>query len=59
MGTLIIFFIMVTGIALVIDTMLTHTFPAFTIIGFLLLAGCTGMKAYEKHLINKNKFWNK
>lgn len=59
MGTLVIFFIMLSGIAVVIDTMLTYTFPAFTIISLLLFAGNIGIKLYEKYLRNKNKFWDK
>ena len=50
---------MVTGIAIVIDTMLTHTFPAFTLIALLLVSGSAGMKAYERYLMKKNKFFNR
>lgn len=59
MGILIIFFVMVTGIAIVIDTMLTHTFPAFTLIALLLFAGSAGMKAYQRYLMKKNKFFDR
>lgn len=59
MGILIIFFVMLTGIALVVDTMLTYTFPAFTLIALLLFTGNTGMKVYTRHLMNKNKPWDK
>lgn len=59
MGTLVIFFTMLSGIAIVVDTMLTHTFPAFTLIAILLFAGNIGIKLYERHLINKKKPWDK
>ena len=59
MGIMIIFFVMLLGIALVVDTMLTYTFPAFTLIALLLFAGNAGMKIYEKHLIKKKKPWDK
>lgn len=59
MGILVIFFVMLLGIALVVDTMLTYTFPAFTLIALLLFAGNAGMKLYEKHLIKKKKPWDK
>ena len=59
MGIMIMFFVMLTSIALVVDTMLTYTFPAFTLIALFLFAGNTGMKIYEKHLIKKKKPWDK
>lgn len=55
MGVLVIFFIMLTGITIVVDTMLTHTFPAYTLIALLLFAGNIGMKAYTGYLRNKNR----
>lgn len=59
MGVLVIFFIMLTGITIVVDTMLTHTFPAYTLIALLLFAGNIGMKAYTGYLRNKNRPWDK
>lgn len=59
MGVLVIFFIMLTSIALVVDTLLTYTFPAYTLIALLLFIGNIGMKIYTRYLINKLKPWNK
>ena len=58
MGDLVIFFIMLTGIAIVVDKMLLHTYPAFILITLILFAGCTSMKAYTRYLMNKNKPWD-
>ena len=38
-----------TGIAFVIDTMLTYTFPAYTLIGLIILLTVFLVKTYEKY----------
>lgn len=37
------------GIALIVDTMLTHTYPAYTLIGIVIPIGSTSYKAYINH----------
>ena len=49
-----IFCSMLVGIALVVDKMLTHTFPAYTLIGIIIFIGLFSMKTYEQYLIKKN-----
>ena len=53
-GMLVIFCLMIFGIALVVDTMLAHTFPAYTLIGLIIFVGVVSMKTYEQYLIKKN-----
>lgn len=36
-------------IALIVDKMLTYTFPAYTLIGIAVLIGSTSYKAYINH----------
>lgn len=59
MGALVIFFIMLISITIVVDTMLTHTFPAYTLIVLILFVGNIGMKAYTRYFRYKKKPWDK
>ena len=54
MGNLIIFYIGICLIALIIDTMLLDTFPAYTLIGIVLLITNVLIKAHNNYLIKKN-----
>jgi len=44
---------MLVFIALVIDLLITHTFPAYSLIAFIFLIGTTAIKAHRKYLIRK------
>ena len=56
--SVLIFFIGLTIIAYIIDTMITYTFPAYTLIAVVILITNIAIKIYEKLLIkdNLNKF---
>ncbi len=58
-GKIVIFCLTITAIAVVVDTMLTHTFPAYTLIAIIIFIGALSMKIYENHQRNKNHFWGK
>lgn len=54
-GRIMIFCLTLTGILFVIDKMLTHTFPALSLIGLIILFGTFAEKTYENH--QRNKFF--
>ena len=54
-GVIVIFCLMLIAIAAVIDTMLTYTFPAYTLIAVIIFSGTFSIKTYEK--IKRNKFY--
>lgn len=54
MGMTVIFCLGLLCIGIVIDTMITYTFPAYTLIGIIITFTSISMKIYERHLINKN-----
>ncbi len=49
LGGVMIVCLTLIGIALIVDTMLTHTYPAYTLIGIIILIGSTSYKAYINH----------
>ena len=54
-GIIVIFCLSLIGIALVVDTMLTFTYPAYTLIAVIILSGAFSTKTYEKY--KRNKFY--
>lgn len=60
MVSILIFHIGICFIALIIDKLLLGTFPAFTLIGIVLLITNVSIKAYNSYLIRKNsKYFQK
>lgn len=54
-GRIMIFCLTLTAIFFVIDKILTHTYPALTLIGLIILLGAFAEKTYEIH--QRNKFF--
>lgn len=57
MESLVIFHTGLIFIALVVDKLLTYTFPAWTMIAMIMLLTSTALKLYERYRIKKNKFF--
>ena len=54
-GVIVIFCLALIGIALVVDTMLTFTYPAYTLIAVIIFLGAFSAKTYEKY--KRDKFY--